>query len=61
MAAEKNLDQVKNNEVGVYVMAFGGKGFTGLLKERMSVSAKLWEAGLKVSLLERRSGIYFLT
>lgn len=48
MAAEKNAEQVRNNEVDVYVMAFGGKGFTGLLKERMSVCAKLWEAGIKV-------------
>lgn len=25
IAAEKNTDQVRNNEVDVYVMAFGGK------------------------------------
>ncbi|RDW78095.1 putative HTS1-histidine--tRNA ligase [Coleophoma crateriformis] len=47
MAADKNAEVVRNNEVDVYVMAFGGKGFTGLLKERMSVCAKLWEAGIK--------------
>jgi histidyl-tRNA synthetase len=29
-------------------MAFGGKGFTGLLKERISICATLWEAGIKV-------------
>lgn len=50
MAADKNAEQVRNSEVDVYVMAFGGKGFTGLLKERMSVCAKLWEAGIKVYL-----------
>jgi len=49
MAADKNAEQVRNSEVDVYVMAFGGKGFTGLLKERMSVCAKLWEAGIKVN------------
>lgn len=48
LAAEKNAELVRNNEVDVYVMAFGGKGFTGLLKERMSVCAKLWDAGIKV-------------
>ncbi|CAG8193952.1 unnamed protein product [Penicillium olsonii] len=28
-------------------MAFGGKGFTGMLKERMEVCQKLWNAGIK--------------
>lgn len=43
---------VRSNEVDVYVMAFGGKGFTGftgLLKERMQVSTMLWDAGIKVT------------
>jgi histidyl-tRNA synthetase len=34
-------------EVDVPVMAFGGKGFTGLLKERMEVAKQLWDAGIK--------------
>ncbi|KAI9784141.1 MAG: Cytoplasmic and mitochondrial histidine tRNA synthetase [Geoglossum umbratile] len=38
---------VRSNEVDVYVMAFGGKGFTGLLKERMEVARLLWDAGIK--------------
>ena len=50
MAAEKNAELVRNNEVDCYVMAFGGKGFTGLLKERMSICATLWESGIKVTL-----------
>lgn len=49
MEAEKNTE-VRNNEVDVFVMAFGGKGFNGLLKERMSVCETLWEAGIKVCL-----------
>jgi histidyl-tRNA synthetase len=48
MAAESGAAQVRNNEVDVYVMAFGGKGFTGLLKERMAVCTQLWDAGIKV-------------
>ena len=44
----KNSPSVRSNEVDVYVMAFGGKGFTGLLKERMEVSRILWDAGIKV-------------
>jgi len=51
MAAEKNAELVRNNEVDVFVMAFGGKGFTGLLKERMSICATLWEAGIKAEFL----------
>ncbi|KAJ4141013.1 Cytoplasmic and mitochondrial histidine tRNA synthetase [Fusarium equiseti] len=46
LAAEKSAS-VRSNDVDVYVMAFG-KGF---LKERMSVCAKLWEAGIKAEFL----------
>lgn len=53
MAADKTSSQVRSNEVDVFVMAFGGKG---LVKERMAVCAKLWEAGIKVgSPLQDRS------
>ncbi|CAM1505637.1 Fc.00g112740.m01.CDS01 [Cosmosporella sp. VM-42] len=45
MAVDKSKAAVRGNEVDVYVMSFGGKGF---LKERMSVCAQLWEAGIKV-------------
>ena len=48
MEADKATANVRNNEVDVYVMAFGGKGFTGLLKERLEVSKILWDAGIKV-------------
>lgn len=48
MEADKGAASVRSNEVDVYVMAFGGKGFTGLLNERMEVSRVLWDAGIKV-------------
>jgi len=48
MAADKNATQVRGNEVDVYVMAFGSKGF---LKERMAVCSQLWEAGIKAEFL----------
>ncbi|KAI1001283.1 Histidine--tRNA ligase [Podosphaera aphanis] len=51
MATENNVDAIRNNEVDCYVMAFGGKGFTGLLKERMSICTTLWEAGIKAEFL----------
>lgn len=46
MAADKSATQVRNNEVDVYVMAFGGKGF---VNERLAVCAKLWAGGIKVN------------
>ncbi|PMD17990.1 histidyl-tRNA synthetase-like protein [Hyaloscypha hepaticicola] len=51
MEADKNSELVRNNEVDVYVMAFGGKGFTGLVKERLAICATLWEAGIKAEFL----------
>ncbi|KAL2144169.1 hypothetical protein VTI28DRAFT_9544 [Corynascus sepedonium] len=42
----------RRNEVDVFVMAFGGgKDFTGLLKERSEVCARLWDAGIKAEFL----------
>lgn len=47
MEAEKGAAAVRSTEVDVFIMAFGGKGFTGLLKERMQVAKTLWDAGIK--------------
>ena len=47
MEADKNAPSVRPTEVDVFVMAFGGKGFTGLLPERMQVAKILWDAGIK--------------
>lgn len=47
MEREK-ASEVRSTEVDVYVMAFGGKGFTGMLKERMEICKTLWAAGVKV-------------
>ncbi|KAK3310164.1 uncharacterized protein B0T15DRAFT_488853 [Chaetomium strumarium] len=42
----------RKNEVDVFVMAFGGgKDFSGLLKERSQVCARLWDAGIKAEFL----------
>ncbi|KMU89510.1 histidyl-tRNA synthetase [Coccidioides immitis H538.4] len=46
MEREKS-EALRSSEVDVYVMAFGGKGFTGLLKERMDICRMLWDAGIK--------------
>jgi histidyl-tRNA synthetase len=49
IAKARIAEDVRGNEVDVYVMAFGGKGFTGLVKERMNVCKTLWDAGIKVN------------
>ena len=48
MEAGKTSAAVRSNEVDVYIMAFGGKGFNGLVKERLEVCRILWDAGIKV-------------
>lgn len=45
---EQSAQAFRSSEVDAYVMAFGGKGFTGMLKERMDVCQKLWSAGIRV-------------
>jgi histidyl-tRNA synthetase len=47
LAADSSAAPIRSNEVDVYVMAFGGKGFDGLLAERMKVARRLWDAGIK--------------
>jgi histidyl-tRNA synthetase len=49
MEREKQLEAMRASETDVYVMAFGGKGFDGMLPQRMSVCKTLWDAGIKVS------------
>ncbi|KAJ5086760.1 hypothetical protein NUU61_008067 [Penicillium alfredii] len=44
---EQSSESLRSSEVDAYVMAFGGKGFNGMLKERMEVCQKLWSAGVK--------------
>ncbi|KAI4163823.1 MAG: hypothetical protein LQ342_002596 [Letrouitia transgressa] len=45
--ADKNASTLRSNELDVFVMAFGGSGFTGMLEERMETAANLWDAGIK--------------
>ncbi|KAI9932857.1 Cytoplasmic and mitochondrial histidine tRNA synthetase [Aspergillus wentii] len=56
---DQSAETLRHSEVDAFVMAFGGKGFTGMLKERMDVSKILWNAGIKVCniylLLQRRN------
>ncbi|KAK0657337.1 hypothetical protein B0T16DRAFT_452813 [Cercophora newfieldiana] len=52
MAAQKATVKPRKNDVDIFVMAFGGgKDFTGLLKERSQVCARLWNAGIKAEFL----------
>lgn len=47
MAEDAAAKEVRLTETDVFVMAFGGKGFTGLLPERMDIAKTLWDAGIK--------------
>ncbi|WPH02441.1 histidyl-tRNA synthetase [Acrodontium crateriforme] len=47
LAADASAAAIRTNEVDVFVMAFGGKGFDGLLPQRMEVAKRLWDAGIK--------------
>jgi histidyl-tRNA synthetase len=42
----KQKQSERKREVDVYVMAFGAKGSTGLLPERMAVARDLWNGGI---------------
>jgi histidyl-tRNA synthetase len=44
---EKEKNQQPASKTDVFVMAFGGKGFDGLLPERMAVARMLWKAGIR--------------
>lgn len=58
LAAENALNKVRKNEVDVFVMAFGGKDFDGMLKERMQICSRLWAAGIKVRAQPQHSTAY---
>ncbi|KKY36852.1 putative histidyl-trna synthetase [Diaporthe ampelina] len=53
MAAEQGREP-RNNETDVYVMAFGGKGFDGMVKDRMRICNQLWSAGVKAEFLYKK-------
>ncbi|PNY28782.1 Histidine-tRNA ligase, mitochondrial, partial [Tolypocladium capitatum] len=46
-ARRERENAAKARGTDVYVMAFGGKDFNGLLLERMSVARRLWNAGIR--------------
>ncbi|PHH67680.1 hypothetical protein CDD82_1223 [Ophiocordyceps australis] len=46
-ARRERENAAKPRGTDVYVMAFGGKDFDGLLLERMSVAQRLWTAGIR--------------
>lgn len=39
--------KIRSTEVEAYVMAFGGKGFDGMLAARMAIAKRLWDGGIK--------------
>ena len=43
----RGLSTQRAKDVDAFVMAFGSKGFTGMMPERMQVAQELWAAGIK--------------
>lgn len=43
----------RGNKTDVFVMAFGGKGFDGMLKQRMKICNMLWDAGINTEMLHK--------
>ncbi|KAL1887917.1 Cytoplasmic and mitochondrial histidine tRNA synthetase [Sporothrix stenoceras] len=44
---EKAIFNTLSRPADVYIMAFGGKEFDGLLPQRMKVATQLWDAGIR--------------
>lgn len=51
--AAENAQEPRGNKTDVFVMAFGGKGFDGMLKDRMRICKQLWKAGINAEMLEK--------
>jgi histidyl-tRNA synthetase len=49
------------NQIDVYVMAFGGKGFDGLLPERMAVAIELCDTGIRADKAPKSTRSVFIT
>ncbi|KAI2637799.1 histidyl-tRNA synthetase [Hypomontagnella submonticulosa] len=47
LKARRGDNTGRARQIDVYIMAFGGKEFDGLLLQRMSVARQLWEAGIR--------------
>jgi histidyl-tRNA synthetase len=46
-AQQEREATLATSEFDVYVMAFGGKDFDGLLPERLQICSQLWDAGIR--------------
>ena len=46
-ARREKGEHLQERGIDVYVMAFGGKEFNGLLVERLSIASLLWDAGIR--------------
>lgn len=52
MAAER-AQELRGNDTDVFVMAFGGKGFTGMYKERLRVVNNLWRFDINAEMMHK--------
>jgi histidyl-tRNA synthetase len=46
-------EALRARKIDVYIMAFGGKEFDGLLLERLSIASQLWDAGIATEFMAK--------
>lgn len=52
-ARREKEEALRAREIDVYIMAFGGKEFDGLLLERLSIASQLWDAGIATEFMAK--------
>lgn len=48
-----SAQELRANKTDVFVMAIGGKNFTGMYEERLEIADLLWDAGINTELLHK--------
>jgi histidyl-tRNA synthetase len=43
----RRVEGMRTRQIDAYIMAFGGKEFTGLLPQRLELASRLWDAGIR--------------
>lgn len=43
----RRAEGMRVRQIDAYIMAFGGKEFTGLLPQRLELASRLWDAGIR--------------
>jgi len=52
-ARSEKEETIRARKIDVYIMAFGGKEFDGLLLERLLIASQLWDAGIATEFMAK--------